>query len=87
MCNTLAQYATSHGKQQPIGYVNDGSYRHDLFVLKSDEGSLESLPLEELLRKSSLSLPSVDGSIQFSRRDRLCLAAKLASTVIQLQGN
>jgi hypothetical protein len=40
MCNALAQYATSHENQQPLSYVSDGSYRHDLFVLKSDERTL-----------------------------------------------
>lgn len=84
MCTTLSQHPTSHDKQQPIGYLRDRSYRHDLFVLKTDEGNLDSRSLEELLRES---YPFVPSGIDFSRRDRLYLAAKLASTVIQFQGN
>jgi hypothetical protein len=78
MCNALARYVTSRGNQQPLGYLSDGSYRHDLLVLKSDEGRLDSQSLEELLRESSHLLPSVDGGFDFSRRDRLYLAAKLS---------
>jgi hypothetical protein len=87
MCNALARYVTSPDNQKPLGYLSDGSYRHDLFVLRSDEGMLDSQSLEDLLRESSQFLPSVDGGFDFSRRDRLYLAAKLASTVIQFQGN
>ncbi|KAK4944487.1 hypothetical protein LTR10_016161 [Elasticomyces elasticus] len=92
MCSTLCKAKTNELSKECIGSISedtDASHRYYLHLVKRLDDSMETQSLEDMLSSSLDALGSrmARASYMLSRRDRLFLAATLASTVLRFSGS
>ena len=81
LCSMLREISTCPRAHECIGILTDGiqqSMQHQLFLLNSDRKVTETCSLESLLRTKQIKL---------SRGDRLRIASRLASSILQFEGS
>ncbi|KAJ9607842.1 hypothetical protein H2200_007921 [Cladophialophora chaetospira] len=88
-CSALCKIRASGNVNKYIGTISDDeTHRYSMYLVDKHDTAMEIQSLEDLL---SSSLKSVDQATRpaflFSRRDRLFLAAELASAVLILRGS
>ncbi|RAL00411.1 uncharacterized protein BO80DRAFT_97044 [Aspergillus ibericus CBS 121593] len=88
ICSTLSRINDKVGQQTLLGFLTDETSKHNAYHLRCIPSYQLSQSLEDLVTASSASarVPSPDGLL-FSRRNRLRLAAKLATSVFQYHGS
>ncbi|KAB8229664.1 uncharacterized protein BDW43DRAFT_314699 [Aspergillus alliaceus] len=86
ICSALSGLVMVDKEPKHLGYLADGPFQHNIFVTKGTVGSLPSQTLEDLILSSSSSPWNATGPV-FCRRDRLCLAARLACSVLLFHGS
>jgi len=91
MCLALRSVNTTSKPKEYIGTISDGAdttRRYNFYLVGKIDGGVETQSLEDLLSSSSSSIiiPAGHGNRTLSRRDRLFLAATLASSVLQFHG-
>ncbi|KIV77085.1 hypothetical protein PV11_08920 [Exophiala sideris] len=92
MCSTLCKTKADEHSKECIGSISDdtdASHRYYLHLVKRLDNSMETQSLEDMLSSSLDALGSrmARASYMLSRRDRLFLAATLASTVLRFSGS
>lgn len=91
MCSTLCAVKLNTQQRELIGFISDeadANHGHNMYLVRNLTRDLETQSLEELLACSSNSIRlHTKGGFMFNRRDRLCLAANLACSVLQFHGS
>lgn len=90
LCTTLCGIKANSmcEERKLIGFLTDDNHRHTVYAVGDTNINLQLQSLEALLMSSSSSRNIHDPSkIVLRRRDRLRLAASLASSILQFHGN
>ncbi|KAI9371533.1 hypothetical protein BJX61DRAFT_543604 [Aspergillus egyptiacus] len=85
LCSAFAAIGPDNGQRNFMGTLPEGIYRHQVYITRSNKGNLEYRSLEDMLMSSTLA-PWIPG-FYFRKKDRLCLALRLARSVLHLHGN
>ena len=88
LCEALHQQAkSSNQRKASLGFLSNEQHRHDIYLLGEQLSDMATMPLLSVLSETLPTSKSwkIPGHV-LSRRDRLQIAATLASSVLQLDG-